>query len=229
MVGRPARRRWASIPMPWLSKPAALRTSGRLVSSTALVRSSASPATWTRPDRRRLVASAERGRGVEHVERGTRGRAVRRPARARSTTRSTSSPTSAARCRPGTFVFVCSDFLAPPEPATWWARALGVSLGRRAGDRAGPGVGAELPARRAARRAVRRPGHGPAPARSACAAARPPRGDRRTRRGSTALLAELRAARARAGRRRRARTSRPSSRRLSGWGETRLAVRRGEW
>ena len=24
---------------------------------------------------------------------------------------------------PGTFVFVCSDFLAPPEPA-WWARAL---------------------------------------------------------------------------------------------------------
>ena len=88
-------------------------------------------------------------------------------------------------------------------------------------------MGAELPGRRAARRAVRGPGHG-----RTCAI-RLRRGEAAARRQSnearlTTLVAELRAlglepvvvASS---------DERAVLEALSGWGETRLAVRRGEW
>jgi uncharacterized protein (DUF58 family) len=104
-------------PGPWLSKRDALGTIWRLVSSTALRELGlvgyldAGDPTWVPPSGGlrveqvgRHVAEAPFGGGslddaFVHLE------GMRRSLPA------------------GTFVFVCSDYLAPPEPA-WWARAL---------------------------------------------------------------------------------------------------------
>ena len=186
-------------PDPWLSKPAALRALWKLVSSTALGElglvgylDAAGPGTgsWLPPSA---------GAGVEHVERHladspfAAGEGALDDAFAQLVDVRRSLP-------PGTFVFVCSDFLSAPRAGLVGTRAR-VSLGRRPGDPAGPRVGAELPGRRAARRAVRGPGHGPD--------LRDPPAPRRGRRAATgqrgaAHDARRRAsrARARAGRRR---------------------------
>ena len=105
-------------PEPWLSKPDVLATIWRLVSSTALRELglvgylAPGEPIWVPPSSgarleqvgRHLTDGAYRAEGTlddafEHLA------GIRRSLPA------------------GTFVFVCSDFLAPPEPA-WWARAL---------------------------------------------------------------------------------------------------------
>jgi len=106
-------------PAPWLSKPAALRTIWKLVSSAALGElglvgylDAAGP-TWHPP---------AAGAGLEQVERLL----VEAPFAAREGSLDEAFEQLAGvrhSLPPGTFVFVCSDFLAPPNPA-WWARAL---------------------------------------------------------------------------------------------------------
>ena len=185
-------------PDPWLSKPAALRALWKLISSTALGElglvgylDAAGPGTgsWLPPSA---------GAGVEHVDGHladspfAAGEGALDGAFAQLVDVRRSLP-------PGTFVFVCSDFLSAP------ARVVGprarVSLGRRPGDPAGLRVGAELPGRRAARRAVR----GPATGRTRAIRLR--RGEAAARRqANEARLDDARRrasrARARAGRRR---------------------------
>ena len=104
-------------PGPWLSKPAALGTIWRLVSSTALRELGlvgyldAGDPTWVPPSG---------GLRVEQV-----GQHVTdAPFRGGSLDDAFLHLDGIRRSLPaGTFVFVCSDYLAPPEPA-WWARAL---------------------------------------------------------------------------------------------------------
>jgi uncharacterized protein (DUF58 family) len=109
-------------PEPWLSKPAALQAVWKLVSSTALGElglvgyldaAGAGAASW-------LAPSA--GTGVEQVG----AHLAESPFAARETAldEAFAQLVDVRRSLPaGTFVFVCSDFLAAPEPA-WWARAL---------------------------------------------------------------------------------------------------------
>ena len=99
----------------------ARRPSGRLVSTRRRV-SWAWPATWTprhgdRAGSRPRSARVRRGRDAPG-----RGR-VRRGAGA-SRRRSSTLARSRRSLPAGTFVFVCSDFLAPPPPEVW-LRALG--------------------------------------------------------------------------------------------------------
>jgi hypothetical protein len=104
-------------PGPWLSKPQALATIWRLVSSTALAELGlvgyldAAQPTWVPPSG---------ALGVEQV-----GRHVAdAPCRGGSLDEAFLHLEGMRRSLPpGTFVFVCSDYLAPPRPA-WWARAL---------------------------------------------------------------------------------------------------------
>ena len=104
-------------PGPWLSKPAALGMIWRLVSSTALHELGlvgyldAGDPTWVPPSG---------GLRVEQV-----GQHVTdAPFRGGSLDDAFLHLDGIRRSLPaGTFVFVCSDYLAPPEPA-WWARAL---------------------------------------------------------------------------------------------------------
>ncbi|HST25635.1 MAG TPA: DUF58 domain-containing protein [Gaiellaceae bacterium] len=103
-------------PEPWLSKPATLQTLWQLVSAAALAELGLAGFL----DATEWIAPSSRA-GLEHVERdlveapfdapeGSLDDAFDRLATVR---RSLSA---------GTFVFVCSDFLAPPSSA-WWARA----------------------------------------------------------------------------------------------------------
>jgi hypothetical protein len=104
-------------PSPWLDKPAALLTLWRLVSATAVgelgLVGYLDAATWRAPASGAVLARLEPEVADARFD----------------------APESALddafahlgdvrrSLPPGTFVFVCSDFLAPPEPA-WWARAL---------------------------------------------------------------------------------------------------------
>jgi uncharacterized protein (DUF58 family) len=105
-------------PGPWLSKPAALGAIWRLVSSTAahelgLVGYLApGEPVWMPPSAgQRLAEVGLHLTDTSYTTEGTLDDAFEHLAGIR-------------RSLPaGTFVFVCSDFLAPPEPA-WWARAL---------------------------------------------------------------------------------------------------------
>jgi uncharacterized protein (DUF58 family) len=104
-------------PGPWLSKPEALLTIWTLVSSTALAELGlvgyldAGEPTWVPPGS---------GRRVEGVGRHV----AEAPFRGGSLDDAFLHLDGMRRSLPpGTFVFVCSDYLAPPEPA-WWARAL---------------------------------------------------------------------------------------------------------
>jgi len=104
-------------PGPWLSKPDALAAIWRLVSSTALGELGlvgyldAGEPTWVPPGGGMRVDGVARhvadapfsGGSIDDAFLHLEGMRRSLP--------------------PGTFVFVCSDFLAPPEPA-WWARAL---------------------------------------------------------------------------------------------------------
>jgi uncharacterized protein (DUF58 family) len=104
-------------PGPWLSKPDALAAIWRLVSSTALSELGlvgyldAVEPTWVPPSGARRVDGVAR-----HVAGAPFGGGSLDEAFLHLQGMRRSLP-------PGTFVFVCSDFLAPPEPA-WWARAL---------------------------------------------------------------------------------------------------------
>ena len=101
-------------PSPWLDKPAALHALWRLVSATAVAELGLvgylDAATWQPP------ASGAVAARVEPAARFDAPQSALDDAFGRLTDARRSLP-------PGTFVFVCSDFLAPPEPA-WWARAL---------------------------------------------------------------------------------------------------------
>jgi len=104
-------------PGPWLSKPDALGAIWTIVSSTALSELGlvgyldAGEPTWVPPSGgqrvgevgRHVAESPFRGGSLDDAFLHLEG--IRR-----------SLP-------PGLFVFVCSDFLAPPDPA-WWTRAL---------------------------------------------------------------------------------------------------------
>lgn len=104
-------------PGPWLSKPEALATIWRLVSSTALHELglvgylAAGDPVWVPPSAGEHLAQVGRHlAGTSSAPQGTLDAfehlvVIRRSLPA------------------GTFVFVCSDFLAPPDPA-WWKRAL---------------------------------------------------------------------------------------------------------
>jgi hypothetical protein len=109
-------------PAPWLSKPAAMQAVWKTVSSTALGElglvgylDAAGPGagSWVPPST---------AAGLVHVE----GLMADAPFSAVETALDDAFAHLLDVRRslpPGTFVFVCSDFLAPPEPA-WWARAL---------------------------------------------------------------------------------------------------------
>ena len=109
-------------PEPWLSKPAAVQAVWKLVSSTALAElglvgylDAAGPGTasWLAPGA---------GTGLEQVGRHL----AESPFDARESALDDAFAHLVDVRRslpPGTFVFFCSDFLAAPEPA-WWARAL---------------------------------------------------------------------------------------------------------
>lgn len=108
-------------PGPWLSKPAALRTVWRLVSSAALAElglvgyldADARGPGWFSPSA---------GHGIEQVD----GHLAGAPFDAPEDTLDEAFQQLVRMRRslpPGTFVFVCSDFFAAPEPV-WWARAL---------------------------------------------------------------------------------------------------------
>jgi len=105
-------------PGPWLSKPDALAAIWRLVSSTALHELglvgylSAGEPVWVPPSSgARLAQVGQHLTDTAYTAEGTLDDAFEHLAGIR-------------RSLPaGTFVFVCSDFLSPPEPA-WWARAL---------------------------------------------------------------------------------------------------------
>jgi uncharacterized protein (DUF58 family) len=212
-------------PEPWLSKPSALQALWKLVSSTALGElglvgyldaSGSRTASW-------LAPSA--GAGLEHVEQHladspfTADDAALDDAFAHLVDVRRSLP-------PGTFVFVCSDFLAAPEPA-WWARALAyrwdvvpVILQDPVWEQSFPAV---------ERLVV--PFADPATGRTRAIRLR--RGEAAERRRANEerlalLLGELRALGLEpvvvSG------AEEPSVlEALSAWGETRLAVRRGEW
>jgi uncharacterized protein (DUF58 family) len=104
-------------PGPWLSKPEALATIWQLVSSTALAELGlvgyldAVEPTWVPPSGSRQVELVGR-----HVTEAPFGGGSLDDAFVHLEGMRRSLP-------PGTFVFVCSDFLAPPEPA-WWTRAV---------------------------------------------------------------------------------------------------------
>ena len=101
-------------PSPWLDKPAALRALWRLVSATAVgelgLVGYLDSATWQPPASGAVAARVEPHAQFDAPD------SVLDDAFAHLSDARRSLP-------PGTFVFVCSDFLAPPEPA-WWARAL---------------------------------------------------------------------------------------------------------
>ena len=110
--------------LPWLSKPAAVRAVVELV-----VESTLAARGLVRLPRPRRAASRSGGRRAAQadaweVERAARRRrrSTRRPDNARRA-RSSSPRRRAALCRPGSFVFVLSDFLGPP-PREAWTRAL---------------------------------------------------------------------------------------------------------
>lgn len=103
-------------PGPWLSKPDALAAIWRLVSSTALhelgLVGYLGAGMWLPPSSgARLAQVGQHLTDATYTAEGTLDGAFEHLAGIR-------------RSLPaGTFVFVCSDFLSPPEPA-WWARAL---------------------------------------------------------------------------------------------------------
>ena len=105
-------------PGPWLRKPDALAAIWRLVSSTALHELglvgylSAGEPVWVPPSSgARLAQVGQHLTDTAYTAEGTLDDAFEHLSGIR-------------RSLPaGTFVFVCSDFLSPPEPA-WWARAL---------------------------------------------------------------------------------------------------------
>lgn len=103
-------------PGPWLSKPEALAAIWRLISSTTLhelgLVGYLTPGVWMPPSAgARLAEVAHHLTDTSYTAEGTLDDAFEHLAGIR-------------RSLPaGTFVFVCSDFLSPPEPA-WWARAL---------------------------------------------------------------------------------------------------------
>jgi hypothetical protein len=212
-------------PEPWLSKPTALRALWKLVSSTALGElglvgyldaSGSRTASW-------LAPSA--GAGLEHVDQHLADSAFAADdaalddAFAHLVDVRRSLP-------PGTFVFVCSDYLSAPEPA-WWARALAyrwdvvpVILQDPVWEQSFPAVeGLVVPFAD--------------PATGRMRAIRLRRGEAAERRRANEerlalLLGELRALALEpvvvAG------AEQPAVlEALSTWGETRLAVRRGEW
>ena len=212
-------------PEPWLSKPAALRAVWKLVSSTALGElglvgylDAAGPGrgSWLPPSA---------GASVEHIE----GHLADSPFSARESALDDAFAQLVDARRslpPGTFVFVSSDFLSAPEPA-WWARALAyrwdvvpVILQDPVWEQSFPAV---------ERLVV--PFSDPATGRTRAIRLR--RGEAAARRQANearlaTLVAELRAlglepvvvASA---------DERAVLEALSAWGETRLAVRRGEW
>ena len=109
-------------PRPWLSKPAALAAIWRLVSSTAshelgLVGYLAPGKTEREP----VWVPPSSGAQLEQVGHHLTDRAYT----ADGTLDDAFEHLAGIRrsLPAGTFVFVCSDYLAPPEPA-WWARAL---------------------------------------------------------------------------------------------------------
>jgi hypothetical protein len=101
-------------PSPWLDKPAALRVLWRLVSATAVgelgLVGYLDTAIWQPP------ASGAVAALVEPAPRFDAPESALDDAFGHLSDVRRSLP-------PGTFVFVCSDFLAPPDPACW-ARAL---------------------------------------------------------------------------------------------------------
>ena len=105
-------------PGPWLSKPDALAAIWRLVSSTTLHELglvgylAPGEPVWVPPSAgARLAEVGHHLTDTAYTAEGTLDDAFEHLAGIR-------------RSLPaGTFVFVCSDFLSPPEPA-WWARAL---------------------------------------------------------------------------------------------------------
>ena len=104
-------------PEPWLSKPAALQALWKLVSTTALgelgLVGYLDSAAWLPPTT---------GSALVPIEQGV----VEAPFAAgeRALDDAFAHLVDVRRSLPaGTFVFVCSDYLASPDPA-WWARAL---------------------------------------------------------------------------------------------------------
>ena len=214
-------------PEPWLSKPTALRALWKLVSSTALGElglvgyldaSGPRTASWLAAERGRR-ARARRSAPGRLAVRGRRRRARRRVRASRRRP-----PLAAAR---NLRLRLLGLPRRRPNPA-WWARALAyrwdvvpVILQDPVWEQSFPAVeGLVVP--------VRRPGHG----QDACDSSPPRRGRRAppgkrgaARRSSSASCARSASSRSSS----RAPTSRPSLEALSTWGETRLAVRRGEW
>jgi hypothetical protein len=104
-------------PSPWLDKPAALRALWRIVSATAVgelgLVGYLDAARWQPPSS---------GAALVRVEPDVADAGFDAPARALDDAFAHLADVRRS-LPPGTFVFVCSDFLAPPAPA-WWARAL---------------------------------------------------------------------------------------------------------
>ena len=149
--------------LPWLSQARGGRRGRRTRSSPARSPRAASSATSTTRERaargRAVLAAAARAASpLGASTSGSRCSSSTRR-RTRSSARSTTSRALRADLPSGSFVFVVSDFLAPP-PLETWLHARSLALGRRPRDRPGPRLGAELPRARVGDRAVRRAGDG---------------------------------------------------------------------
>jgi hypothetical protein len=112
----------ALYPEPWLSKPGALKTFWKLVASAAVGELGLAGYLDTGQGTRPAWFSPSAGPGLEQVEE----RLAEAPfgASEDSLDEAFRHLVDIRRSLPaGTFVFVCSDYFSAPEPA-WWARAL---------------------------------------------------------------------------------------------------------
>ena len=114
---RPAMGLYPS-PLPWLAKRVALReASVAIVASAEAARADVAALDFAGGERLVAAAGTARPRLA-----GRRARPARRPStrpRTRSPSRSSSSAGGRANLPAGTFVFVLSDFLAPPAAEAW--------------------------------------------------------------------------------------------------------------
>ena len=211
--------------LPWLSKPAALRTVWQAVAAASVQElglagylDTAAGDGWfaPRPTARFAEIDARTGAAAFDAD----------PARARGGASSTW-PAAAARCRPARSCSSARTSSRRPSPTTW-LRALGASLGPRPRGRAGPGLGAELPAGRRPRRPVRRPRDRP---RSGRCGSRPRRhgGCASCTRPGSPGCSRSSAASASTTSSSATPTRLPSYRAFVDWAEARIAYRRGAW
>ena len=183
--------------LPWLHKPAALHEVARVLVASALNQRSLARV----PRLRARTAAAEAGapfwqppRAQANVWReGSRDRLERYlddafDAPEDNVARALEFLGTVRSAVPiGSFVFVVSDFIAPPAAGAVGARGR-PRLGRRPGDRAGPDLGAELPADRRRASSSLGDAHGAErAARAPVGAARSRSGAGSTRRGSQTL------------------------------------------